>query len=103
MAENNQKKFTDITNLLSKTLDIFTKGIETFLILMGIVMGVTFGVIVLFIIVIFIAIAGFILLIELIPIDNEFVLGILVVFASQLFLYLNDTIILDINICLWQG
>src|SRR3989339_209316 len=88
MAENNQKKFTDITNLLSKTLDIFTKGIETFLILMGIVMGVTFGVIVLFIIVIFIAIAGFILLIELIPIDNEFVLGILVVFAYIFFILL---------------
>ena len=94
MAENNQKKFTDITNLLSKTLDIFTKGIETFLILMGIVMGVTFGVIVLFIIVIFIAIAGFILLIELIPIDNEFVLGILVVFAYIFFILLYILIML---------
>jgi hypothetical protein len=88
MAENNQKQFTDITNLLGKTLDIFTKGIETFLILMGIVMGVTFGVIVLFIVVIFIAIAGFILLVELIPIDNEFVLGILLVFAYVFFILL---------------
>lgn len=48
--DNQKNQFMPVTDLLKKALDIFSKGVEPFLILTGILIGVTFGIVMIFLV-----------------------------------------------------
>ncbi|NQU99098.1 MAG: hypothetical protein HQ538_00005 [Parcubacteria group bacterium] len=68
---NQKKEFITIQDLLSKTLDTFSKGIEPFLIIMGIIMVVTFGVVILFVVLGFVGGIGIFSFIATAPFESE--------------------------------
>ncbi len=81
---SNESRFITIQDLLSKTLDTFSKKIETFLIIMGIIMGVTFGIVILFLALGFAFGMGALFFIEAAPFGNNIVFNILLVLVIAL-------------------
>jgi hypothetical protein len=82
---NNKKEFITIQDLLSKTLDTFSKGIETFLILMGIIMAVTFGVVILFLSLGFAGGMGILFFMETMSLGGDIISTIVIVLVIIIF------------------